>query len=170
MRGFLSLSQGETAEEMKLGSLETLVEDVVLFVKPKLVLKCVELEIENGLNNISLKFDEKKIYAVLVTLINNSMEAIEDSHEKKWIRIKLFEKEIDNEKYGCLSVVDSGYTPSTEILTQMFEPFFSSKKLGDTLGLSLPIAKSIIHSHDGKIYCKEEEDHTTFEICLPKAA
>lgn len=66
-----------------------------------------------------------------------------------------------------LRVSDNGRGMSQEVQARIFEPFFSTKSVGNS-GLGLSITKKIIEQHGGKIAVQsEEEQGTTFIITLP---
>ena len=68
--------------------------------------------------------------------------------------------------YVKISVEDQGNGIPKEMLTQVFDPYFSTKETGHGLGLS--IAYSIIQRHDGHITVTSEQGMgTTFEFYLP---
>ncbi len=62
--------------------------------------------------------------------------------------------------------MDNGPGISKEVLSRLFEPYFSTKKEGTGLGLA--IAKRIINDHDGYIRAQSEnQEGTRFIIELP---
>ena len=68
--------------------------------------------------------------------------------------------------YVKITVEDRGTGISQEMLSQVFDPYFSTKETGHGLGLS--IAYSIIQRHDGHITVTSEQGlGTTFEFYLP---
>ena len=70
------------------------------------------------------------------------------------------------EHFAQLSVSDRGSGIPEEKLTQVFEPFFTSKAEG--MGMGLSIARTIIEAHHGQISAKNR-DHggASFRIKLP---
>lgn len=64
-------------------------------------------------------------------------------------------------------ITDNGEGISAKTLTRIFEPFFSTKSVGNS-GLGLSITKKIIELHGGSIAVESrEEEGTTFTITLP---
>jgi PAS domain S-box-containing protein len=68
-----------------------------------------------------------------------------------------------------IEVQDSGTGIAATMVESMFEPFFTSKPEG--LGMGLPICRSIIERHGGKISAANNRDHgATFSVTLPVIA
>jgi len=72
-------------------------------------------------------------------------------------------------EYVKVSVEDQGIGMSAEIMSQVFDPYFTTKQAGHGLGLS--ITHSIISRHGGHITVRSEIDvGTTFEFYLPASS
>ncbi len=68
-----------------------------------------------------------------------------------------------------ISIHNSGPTIPTEIRSRIFEPFYTTKEVGQGTGLGLSISYAIIEKHQGSIIVRsDEKDGTTFLIELPK--
>ena len=68
--------------------------------------------------------------------------------------------------WALLSIADTGTGIDPEILTKIFEPFFTSKKTGTGLGLS--ITSDIVHQHGGEIQVENNErGGATFTVNFP---
>jgi signal transduction histidine kinase len=67
-----------------------------------------------------------------------------------------------------IAVCDTGEGIPSETLGKVFDPFYTTKKMGEGTGLGLSISYTIISRHGGKIniFSKPGEG-TTFEITLP---
>jgi signal transduction histidine kinase len=81
-------------------------------------------------------------------MILNSVEACKESEEPKIV----LSSEINIDGHTILKVVDNGKGISNEIIDDIFIPFFSTKKNGSGIGLSL--CKQIMLLHKGKIQIK----------------
>jgi PAS domain S-box-containing protein len=70
--------------------------------------------------------------------------------------------------YARLSVSDSGSGIDPAIQARIFEPFFSTKSLGEGTGLGLAIVHGIVRAHEGAIDLKSEPGKgTTFHVYFP---
>lgn len=159
-----------------------IVEDFMLLAKPKsvqlkeknvvsllkYVISLFELEISD--KQISMSFnssdqsiliqcDEYRLKQVFINFIKNAIDAMPDGGEI------IVNAEIKNE-YVYISIIDTGVGIPPEKLTKIGEPFFTTKKKGN--GLGLMVSFHIIESHGGKIHVKSElHKGTTFTIELP---
>lgn len=68
------------------------------------------------------------------------------------------------------SFTDSGKGIPPEILSKIFQPFFTTKPPGEGSGLGLDIVQKIIDKHRGKIEVESVPGQTTFTISLPLEA
>jgi PAS domain S-box-containing protein len=109
--------------------------------------------------------DEIEIEQILINLINNAIDAVKNLPER-WVRIRIFER---NEKI-VMQIRDSGSGIAADIRNKIFQPFFTTKPVGEGTGLGLSIAKGIVEEHRGSIDVLTEEKNTCFEIVFPKAA
>jgi two-component system NtrC family sensor kinase len=67
-----------------------------------------------------------------------------------------------------IEVQDSGYGISSENMSKVFTPFFTTKKEVKGVGLGLAVSYGIVQRHHGKISVKSKEgEGTTFTIYLP---
>ncbi len=70
----------------------------------------------------------------------------------------------------CLTVADTGHGIPAEILSRIFEPFFSTKPALPGIGMGLTLARSIIKSHAGAlVFQSVEGEGTIIRVYLPAA-
>ncbi|NRB79475.1 MAG: hypothetical protein HRU38_12540 [Saccharospirillaceae bacterium] len=70
--------------------------------------------------------------------------------------------------YAIISIIDNGCGIKEENIVKLFDPFFTSKPVGEGTGLGLSISYGIIKSHKGKIEVTSKIGlGTTFKISLP---
>jgi len=108
--------------------------------------------------NATIHADSKLIEQVLINLINNSIHALEHI-EQPSIKISCI---VDLNKTVIL-VTDNGHGIEENIINQIFIPFYTTKKNGSGIGLSL--SKNILKKHGGNLLVSSEAgNYTTFSI------
>lgn len=114
--------------------------------------------------NLSLfDFDRNQINRLIINLLENAVSAV-NGRGKITIRTKL-ERETNS---VVLEVADDGPGIPSDIRPRLFEPYFSTKKGG--MGLGLTIVHSIVKEHSGKIFVEDNYPKgAKFIIKLPYA-
>lgn len=103
--------------------------------------------------------DQTQIEQVMINLLQNAIQALEDT-EIKIITMKAF---IDESGKIILEVCDTGKGIEEEALGKIFIPFFTTKKKGSGIGLSL--SKQIMRRHKGNIQVRSIlGEGTTFKL------
>ncbi|MBI9075351.1 MAG: PAS domain S-box protein [Desulfatibacillum sp.] len=70
--------------------------------------------------------------------------------------------------YARLSISDTGEGMSPETLERIFEPYFTTKPIGEGTGMGLAVAHAIVVKHRGEIRVKSQPGHgTVFNVFLP---
>lgn len=104
-----------------------------------------------------------QITQILFNLIKNADDAINNSPAGgHWVKIK-FESEGG---FTMIKVINGGSVVSSENVQKLFQPFFTTKEVGQGTGLSLSISKGIARDHKGDLYF-ERNNFTTFILKLP---
>jgi two-component system NtrC family sensor kinase len=108
-----------------------------------------------------------KIGQVLVNIITNAIQAIKSKpvHHNESISIVTN----DHMDYISIEITDTGPGITPEVKQRMYEPFYTTKDVGEGTGLGLSIVFGIIEKHKGTIeMTSEPENGTSFLIKLPK--
>ena len=123
---------------------------IVDYIKPMMSsFDKVIIEIDNILDNALIMGDEKQIRQACGNLIKNSYENITSNNIKK-ARISIIFN-VDN-NFATVAVNDNGTGVDKSMISQITEPYFTTK-VGGT-GLGLAITKKIIDDHNGTILIK----------------
>lgn len=99
---------------------------------------------------------------VWTNLIDNAIDAMEDS-ESPTLEIITIQEDDFVKTY----LRDNGTGIPEEILSKIFDPFYTTKAVGKGTGLGLEVVKNIIESHNGSIKVNSKPGQTEFEVCLP---
>ncbi len=132
--------------------------------------------IEDNLPDVDL--DPVLILQVLVNLLKNGLDSMREAYplSSRWSAppVKI-SANLDTSAFPAMiriEVTDSGSGIAEAVVERMFEPFFSTKS--DGMGMGLNICRSIIESHQGRLWAKNimDPEHTklsgcTFTILLP---
>ena len=137
-------------------SLNELLDESLELAADRISLKHVKIEKNYDLSICKVKIDREKIKVVFLNLIVNAIEAMEESG------LLILATKAENKK--CLvTICDNGKGMDKEQMGRLFEPYFSTKKEGNGLGLAN--AQNIILGHEGSISAVSEKGAgSTFSI------
>jgi len=127
-----------------------LFDNIKTLMEPSLEKKRIELIFENETPDLKIEMDTYLIEQVLINLILNSVEACKETENPRII----ISAQKNIEGRSIIKVIDNGGGISEEIRDQIFIPFFSTKKTGSGIGLSL--CKQIVLLHNGKLQVASE--------------
>jgi len=132
-----------------------LFENMHNLMQPTLNQKGIEMEIILKDPELTMEVDANLIEQVLINLIVNAIEAVKECEQP---RIILSATLSSNNKLA-VKVADNGYGMNEEVMNNIFIPFFSTKKNGSGIGLSL--CKQIMMLHKGNIQVQSVEGKGT---------
>jgi len=125
--------------------------------------KQIDFQLEVSPTNLTCQFDRHLMEQVVINLLKNSIEAT-GKHTNKKITIQVIQKDLNIE----IIVTDNGSGINAEIKNDVFVPFFTTKKQGSGIGLSL--SKEIMQKHNGEIYFESNpEIGTKFTLKTKKS-
>jgi len=150
------------------------IKNVIIDLTPK-----KNLNDDNNSSNQNVKFifqptkepimvfaDKERIYQVISNLIRNALKFIPFNDGKIEISLEKVKEEEDKE-HVSVKIKDNGKGIDKDILPRLFEKFATKSETGT--GLGLYISKSIVESHDGKIWTENNSNDkgATFLFTLP---
>jgi len=111
----------------------------------------------------SVLADKIQLEQVILNLLTNALDALRDvEHKRIVIDCRHSAEQIE------IRIEDSGPGIAEDMLEQIFDPFFSTKRRGQNLGLGLSISFNIINSFQGKLSVKNSVNSgAIFCIQLP---
>lgn len=146
-------------------NLQRVVDDSVVLASDRTVLQGIKIDVAYSDQPSIILADEEKLKIALVNILVNATEAIQSTNREGRIKVSLLQK--DN-TYK-VEISDNGCGIPSEILSKLFEPYFTSKRNG--MGLGLASTLNIIQSHKGTIDVKSQVNTgTTFTITFPVAS
>lgn len=164
--GFLSFSKNGTLEEaLAICTPEEIIESVIELITPRLASEGVELQVEYTCSDSSLvKVQKTALQQVISNLLNNSVDALQDSENPKQLRVKTF----DQDGTCCICIEDNGPGVPDHLKETIFDPFVTNKSGGTGLGLS--ICKQIVEKNGGEIRFASRPGETQFTVALLRTA
>ncbi|MDA7026300.1 ATP-binding protein [Bacillus sp. CLL-7-23] len=141
-------------------NIHSVLEQVITLLETNAVLSHIKLEkVFHTEENLQVNGDENQIKQVFINLIKNGIEAMPDGG-----KITISTKKEGN--YAKISFKDEGTGIAQDHLKKLGKPFFSTKKEGTGLGLT--ICFNIIGAHHGEMKIDSELGKgSTFHILLP---
>jgi two-component system, NtrC family, nitrogen regulation sensor histidine kinase NtrY len=129
-----------------------LFENLQTLMQPTLDQKNIEMEVVLKEPSLMANVDVNLIEQVLINLMVNALEAVKDRPNPR-ILLSAF---IEQNKL-MIKITDNGAGISPELIDKIFIPFFSTKKTGSGIGLSLCKQIMLLHKGNIKVQSKEGE-------------
>ena len=119
------------------------------------------IQINNSIkSNLAVMSDPTNIHQVIMNLCTNAGHAMQENGGL--LEVSLTDVDIDADfakhhpglnpgKFVRLTVGDTGYGMSPEVIERIFDPFFSTKKQGEGIGMGLSVVHGIVKSHGGTL-------------------
>jgi PAS domain S-box-containing protein len=119
-----------------------------------------------GLPKVSA--DANQLQQVFINLITNAKEALERTNAQSVRELAITTGYDPEFNHVEIILFDTGAGIPKQKLAKIFEPFYTTKPSGKSMGLGLSIVQRIIDSHSGKISVESDpEKGTSFTITLP---
>lgn len=157
--------------ELKLApvDLRRVLKESLLVTSPTLQQRRIKVQMDLPRDCPPIYGDAGYLHQVFLNLINNSMDAMPEGGELS-VRLRP-PADGDSGGQGAEAVVefaDTGHGINPETLERIFEPMFTTKRMGTGAGLGLAICDQIIRQHGGSIEVQSElKRGTLFTIILP---
>ena len=176
VRQLLAFSRQQTLQPKVLDITDVLSD--LMHLMQRLIGANINLDIKHGQNLWPVKCDEGQLEQVLINLVVNARDAMKDGGELVITTENYTNKsleQLNEEEYlpignwVAIKVKDTGTGIVSEVLSRIFEPFFSTKEIGAGTGLGLSTVHGIIHQTGGYLAVHSiVGEGTTFTIYLPR--
>jgi C4-dicarboxylate-specific signal transduction histidine kinase len=108
-----------------------------------------------------------QIGQVLLNLLNNAFDAIDAFPEsERWVRVEV-SAEPAAEGRILIDVVDGGPALTAETKEHLMEAFYTTKPMGEGIGIGLSVSRAIAEEHGGSLDLRDCDGHTCFRLSLP---
>lgn len=109
--------------------------------------------------------DPDQVRQAVDNLVCNAIAAMPEGGE---LRLRTGRETLHAAEYVVVEIIDSGYGIPEDKQSQIFEAFYSTKKIGVGTGLGLSICKKIMEEHNGLILVQSELGRgSSFKLCFP---
>ncbi len=157
---------GKQPPDRSVVDINDLVREVVSFVEFDTQRLGLEIEFDLEPGGLPVRVDLVQIEQVLLNLVRNAMDALRDVPEDK--RHLFIRTRPEGAERVRVEVRDTGSGIDATTMEHLFDAFYTTKSTG--MGMGLPISKTILDDHNGKIWAESQPGKgTTFYIVLPNA-
>jgi two-component system sensor kinase FixL len=153
-------------EDLEFGSLDlsSTIREILMLVQSDAALRNVRVVLDVSPDLPQVRGDRIQLQQVLLNLLLNAFDAMKDCPADE--REVLLRAEPDGAGLVRTSVSDFGTGLTSDKLDRIFQPFFSTKR--DGLGVGLSISRSIIEAHGGKLWAENNNGRgATFCFTVP---
>jgi signal transduction histidine kinase len=145
--------------KVRKSDLNITVEHAVMLGRQQALSKAIDITLSKDPRLPELEHDSDQIHQVLLNLLLNAIQAVDKNGT---IAVNV-EKQGSN---AVIEVSDNGRGIPSELLSNIFRPFFTTK--GDGTGLGLSLARRIVEDHQGRIDVSSAIGAgSTFAVFLP---
>lgn len=154
-------SHMDQAKSKQAANIHEGIKTTIMMLKHKLKKKQISLD-----KNLDLSIPKVEIYPgelnqVWTNLIDNAIDAMDKGGQ---LCIKTYVKH----QRAFVEISDSGHGIPEEILSKIYDPFFTTKGVNEGTGLGLEVTRRIVvERHKGSIDVASKPGKTTFTVCLP---
>lgn len=127
----------------------TLLDEICMLHKNELAEKKIKLSVNIDPPDLTLLADRGLIEQVLINLVKNAIQSFDEDQEAKVITVTA---SVTEKSRPVISVRDNGSGIDPEALEKIFIPFFTTKKSGSGIGLSL--SRQVMRQHQGTLTVK----------------
>ncbi len=168
--------------EFQLSSLDIcpFLEETIEMVEYKARKRNMKVDLDCSESWLQVQADKSTLQQVFINLMNNGLDAMSDGET---LTLRVFQSSTlprteaeqgvsahSQEEFVVVQVIDRGEGIPKEKISQIFEPFYTSKGAVKGTGLGLSIAVMIIERHGGKIEVKSKEGYgSVFSVFLRQA-
>jgi len=159
-------------------SLNTLIR-LVKKILDRTLPKTIRIRLALAENLAEIAADDVQIEQVLMNLALNARQAMPDGGQLTFATRNVFidhagcaaHPDLTTGEYVRLSVTDTGSGMDDKIRQHIFEPFYSTRGVGEGSGLGLSMVYGIVKNHGGSIECTSHEGRgTAFNMYFPVPA
>jgi signal transduction histidine kinase len=139
------------------------VEETLDLCREKFKQKAIRLESQVP-KNVWVWARHVELGQVLINLLNNAYDAVKEADEKV-IRLSV---QVEAEQV-IVKIQDSGEGVSSDAAQKLFQPFFTTKAVGEGSGLGLSISRALLVKIGGDLVLSRTRNPTEFQVILNRS-
>ncbi|VAV86868.1 sensory box histidine kinase/response regulator [hydrothermal vent metagenome] len=176
VKQLLAFSHKQTIQAKQLDVAEFL-SDVTILLK-QVLQESVKLEVKHAREKLTVRADRRHLETALMNLATNARDAMKDRKGASLVIQTSFRDAIPAEaaadknppagNWVLIEVIDNGTGMDEEVLAKVFEPFYTTKGVGQGTGLGLSTVYGIIKQSGGYLHpVSKLGEGTNFQLWLP---
>ena len=166
----------QTEQELRPVDMRDVIDEALQLLRPSLP-STIEIHKEIEAEWATVMADPTQLHQILLNLCTNAFQAMSRTGGRLEIGLQELDASETNSSLGPflvegsylhLTVSDTGYGIPPDIKDRIFDPYFTTKAVGEGTGLGLAMVLGIVESYGGAIRVYSEVGHgTTFHVYLP---
>jgi signal transduction histidine kinase len=162
VENLLDFARARKSVDMEKQDITSVVNDSISLVANQLRISEIQLVKNVPEQPIYVNGNRSKLEQVLISIMTNAMQSMK---EPGTLSIRV---EPDNNGFVFIKISDTGHGIPEDDVKNIFEPFYTTKPLGEGTGLGLSISNTLIAEHKGEIIAESKMGKgSTFSIKLP---
>ena len=146
--------------------LNAVIEKAIALCKNKVRKKVKTLSVEIQPNLAPLLSDPYALQHILINLLINAAHAA--NKEDSWIKLSVFKGQTQSD-HIIIALSDNGCGMDEKTKKHLFDPFYTTKSVGEGTGLGLYVCYTLIGELSGRIEVDSEPGQgSTFKVILPQ--
>lgn len=150
-------------EQKQTMPVKTLIDSALVLIKDEIIKNNIQIK-TTGNTDINLKVTGNEFKHVIINLVNNAKDAFIQNN----IKDKIIKFNVEVNGYIIISITDNAGGIPKNIIDNIFEANFTTKKDNNGTGIGLYMTKQIIEKMDAKISVSNVENGASFKIEIPK--
>ena len=126
----------------------------------------ISVELKCDVKPLKIHIVKGELVQALINILNNAKDVLKTKEGNRWVKVECFEKGGN----AIVTVEDNGGGVPKEIISKIFNAYFTTKHQSQGTGIGLYMSKKIIEQNDnGKLFVKNTKNGAKFYIVLPLA-
>lgn len=164
VKGLKTFSRDAEKDPFEWTKISDIISDTLAFCQSRFLSHGIEVQINSDNLSETLECRSAQISQCLLSLLNNSHDAVLQQPEK-WIKLQI----VNTEESFQFVITDSGKGIDQKYIDKLMQPFFTTKEIGKGMGLGLSTASGIAKAHKGSLEFDASSPNTKFILTIPKS-